>query len=283
MFGLVNDLGNPQQIVGENDFQTLLRQRRTMLHRFGLRMLNDTYIIENIVQDAFLKLWNFRETITSTEHAERFLMQSVKWACYSYFRNAGSRFHRRMVQLDALENYDDFIVDVQEYNSDFDDVEQKRLDAISDAIAKVCYGREREVMELHFIKGFTHTQIAERYHLSVTTVTMILEKGKLRLKTVLLTAKDRQITSEGYAVTAAFWEKLEQIEGLSADQSVIYQLRTVGKYSFEQIATFLCLPLSSVQLEYVKAFKIAGGQKKKMADPASRYKSRYTVSSRLSA
>jgi DNA-directed RNA polymerase specialized sigma24 family protein len=190
-----------------------------------------------------------------------------------------------MVQLDALENYDDFFVaDVQECNSDLDDVEQSRLDAIRDAIAKVCYGRERDVMELHFIKGLTHTQIAERYHLSVSTVTMILEKGKLRLKTVLVTAKDKQIASNACGVTAAFLEKLEQIDGLSADQSVIYQLRTVGKYSFEQIASFLCLPLSSVQLEYVKAFKIAGGQKKKSGKSVLTHRGRNAFSaSRLSA
>lgn len=252
----------------ERGFEHFLKQHQKSIFSYGLHLLNDTYIIENIVQDVFIKLWNFRDTITSHEHAERFLRQSVKWACYSYLRNAGSRFHRDMIRLDSFNNYEDFLGagQVQTVLSNHDeDLEERRLKDAREALAKVCYGREKGVMELYFIKGLTHTQIAERYHLSVHTITMILDKGKLKLKAILVTPKAQSPVCE-QGVMSGF---LQTINCLSPQQNAIYQLRLTGRYNFEQIASFLQLPVADIQQEYIRAWKIAGGLKKKTGKPAN--------------
>jgi RNA polymerase sigma factor (sigma-70 family) len=237
------------------------------LRKYGLRLLKDNYIIENIVQDAFLKLWEFRDTITSLEHAERFLKQAVKWGCHAYFRNASSRFHRRMVQLDAFDNNDSILATCGGdpiFNESEDSVFDQRLQEAWLAIANLFYGREKEVLELFYIKGFTHTQIADRYGISIRTITLILDKGKLRLKTMLVTApkriKSRSIQKQHFSDLLT---KSELIEGLNAEQNAIYQLRLIGKYNFDQIAVFLHLTTSYIQLEYIKAWKIVDWQKKK--------------------
>ncbi|MBD1385417.1 sigma-70 family RNA polymerase sigma factor [Mucilaginibacter rigui] len=253
-------------------FEKILKQYRLTIYSFGKRMLNDSYIVENIVQDAFLKLWNFRQTITSDEHARRFLMQSVKWACYSYFRNSDSRFHRNMIRLNDYDNPADLFgehPDVQTYNDHTEALNESRLNEVKEAIDKVCYGREKEVMELHFIKGLSHSQIAERYHLSIRTVTVIIEKGTVRLKTILVTVKT-PVHDIQLSPAPGFVDSFNHIEGLNEEQNKIYHLRLTGRYDFEQIASFLQLPLAFVQTEYLKAWKIAACLKKKNGKPAGR-------------
>jgi RNA polymerase sigma factor (sigma-70 family) len=185
---------NNSEGVEQVSFEELFKTLKTHIFSFGLRLVSDSYLIENIVQDAFLKLWDFRDTITSHEHAERFLKQSVKWGCHAYFRNASSRFHRRMVQLDAFDNYDS-VLSLESADLIFDDTEidvfDRRLHETRQAIANLFYGREKDVLELFYIKGFTHTQVAAHYGLSIRTITLILDKGKLRLKTMLVTAPKR--------------------------------------------------------------------------------------------
>lgn len=258
---------NNSEGVEQVSFEELFKTLKTRIFSFGLRLVSDSYLIENIVQDAFLKLWEFRDTIASHEHAERFLKQSVKWGCHAYFRNASSRFHRRMVQLDAFDNNDSILATCGGdpiFNEPEDSVFDQRLQEAWQAIANCFYGREKEVMKLYFSKGFTHTQIAARYGISIRTITLILDKGKLRLKTMLVTApkriKSRSIQKQHFSDLLT---KSELIEGLNAEQNAIYQLRLIGKYNFDQIAGFLHLTTSYIQLEYIKAWKIVDWQKKK--------------------
>jgi RNA polymerase sigma factor (sigma-70 family) len=244
-----------------SSFSSFMRSMQPRMTRYGLRILNDTYIIENIVQDAFLKLWDFRHTITSQDHAERFLKQTVKWECYAYFRNSSSRFHRQMIRLDAFNNCD-FIAgqDSTFLQEDAEGVFESRLQEAWKAIAHLCYGREKQIMELHFNKGLNHKQIAIRYGLSIHSVTLIIEKCKLRLKTMLVNNGKRAVHLQATPDVRIFHD---QEDGLTNEQSKIYQLRFIGKYSFEQIAAMLNMPVSAVQAEYVKAWKTKNSEDNK--------------------
>ncbi|PTQ92437.1 DNA-directed RNA polymerase specialized sigma24 family protein [Mucilaginibacter yixingensis] len=228
---------------------------------FGLMLLNDTFTVETIVQDALLKLWNFRDTITSIEHAERFVKQNVKWGCYSYFRQPASRFQRQMVRLDDFERSDN-ISHLADSNDLFfeDDVElsDKRLKSAREAISFLFAGRLKEVIELYFIEGQSSKQIASRYSLSVRTVNLLLDKGKAKPRAMLVTSAECFDKPRLQASVSLPKQEIQftRIDGLTFDQSRIYHLRTVDKCAFEQIAATLALSLNSVQQEYVRAWKI---------------------------
>lgn len=278
-----NDSGSK---IGEVSFEDFFQKFRRRAFSFGLRLLNDTYTSENIVQDAFLKLWQFRETITCEEHAERFLKQAVKWGCYAYFRNPNSRFHRALIKLDGIQNHERLLGCDFSYATTEDaenTLNDYRLNEVNQAIAKFFHGKEKEVIELYFIKGFTHSQIAARYGLSVRTVTIIIDNGKTRLRTILVTAKER-INDRAYKNQPLSGNIVcfDQIEGLSKEQNTIYHLRLSCKCDFNQIAAYLNLTSSYVQMEYVKAWKIANTHKGQ-AKSGQRLSKGKTSTDRLSA
>lgn len=253
---------------GSLSFSCLYASLYTSTRRYGLRMINDDFTIDNIVQEAFLKLWNYRETITSQEHALRFLRQNVKWECYAYFRNPVSRFHRRFTYLDAIEDYDTVLGLCEPVVEDDEDaVTESQLKAIKDMIPFLSHGRERSLLQHYYIDGLSYKQIALRYGISINAASLEVRKGVDKLKAMLvrpqkLFANRSEIHDTN--INQRVW--LYDIEGLSKEQSQIYRLRSECKYSFERIAASLDLPQAYVQREYVKAWKVVSMKKNKGTD-----------------
>jgi DNA-directed RNA polymerase specialized sigma24 family protein len=78
--------------IAEVSFQltsTSIRVFVNSIHKelmlYGLKILKNEFAVENTVQDAYLKLWNFKDTITDRGHAVAFLKQNVKWAAIPIF------------------------------------------------------------------------------------------------------------------------------------------------------------------------------------------------------
>jgi RNA polymerase sigma factor (sigma-70 family) len=238
------------------------------MHCYGMRMLNDAFTIENVVQEAFLKLWEYRETITGMAHAGRFLRQQVRWECHAYFRHPVSKFHRRFTYLDAIEDYDTvFALCEPPDDAEQDELTERQLKAITDMMPFLPAGREKSLMKLYYIDGLSHKQIAARYNVSVSAVTLDLQKGVSTLKSMVVQpqklfgqpAVKPALTGTGQRV----W--LYAIEGLNKEQSQIYRMRTELRYEFVKIADYLALPQAYVQREYVKAWKAVNCQKRKKA------------------
>jgi RNA polymerase sigma factor (sigma-70 family) len=234
-------------------------------HRYGMWMLNDAFTIDNVVQEAFLKLWDYRETITSLEHASRFLKQQVKWECHAYFRSPVSRFHRRFTYLDATGNDDSlFYLGGQVDEEEQDAITMGQLKAINDMMPFIAEGREKNLMKLYYVDGLSYKQIAERYGISITAVVNDLQKGVAKLKAMIVQPQKLFCTPvvQPRASDAEQRVWLYDMEGLSKEQSQIYRMRTELKQEFTSIARSLSLPQTYVQREYVKAWKAVSQQKK---------------------
>ena len=246
--------------IQEAAYNDLYKKHFKSAFRYGMYMLNDAFIIENIVQEAFLKLWDFRETITGIEHALRFLKQNVRWECHAYFRSPVSRFHRRFTHLDALEEYDTVFV-LYEPGEEEDQLKENQLKAIKNMLPFLQAGKEKSWMKLYYADGLSHKQIALRYHVSITKVQLGLAKSINKLKAMIVRPESLFSTTIAPSdLGSRIW--LYDVEGLNREQSQIYRLRTESKYDFKRIAKYLNLPQSYVQQQYVKAWKLAGLQKR---------------------
>jgi RNA polymerase sigma factor (sigma-70 family) len=246
-------------------FKVIYKKCYRSTHRYGMWMLNDTFTIDNVVQEAFLKLWNYRESITSLEHASRFLKQQVKWECHAYFRSPVSRFHRRFTYLDATGNDDSLLYFGEQVDEEEQDaITMGQLKAINDMMPFVAEGREKNLMKLFYVDGLSYKQIAARYNISITAVVNELQKGIAKLKAMIVQPQklfcspvvQLRASNAGQRV----W--LYDMEGLSKEQSQIYRMRMELKQEFAVIARSLNLPQAHVQREYVKAWKIVSQQKK---------------------
>jgi RNA polymerase sigma factor (sigma-70 family) len=249
----------------EVSFAALYSSYYLSTHRYGMRMLNDSFTIDNIVQESFLKLWNYRESITSLEHASRFLKQQVKWECHAYFRSPVSRFHRRFSYLDATGNDDSLLYFGEQVGEEEQDaITMGQLKAINDLMPFVAEGREKSLMKLYYADGLSYKQIAARYEISITAVVNDLQKGIAKLKAMIVQPQKLFSTPVVQSRTSDNGQRvwLYDIEGLNKEQSQIYRMRTELRHEFASIARSLGLPQAYVQREYVKAWKVVSQQKK---------------------
>lgn len=246
-------------------YDRIYRKVFSSLRYYGTCILNDKFTIDNIVQEAFLKLWNYRETITSIDHAKAFLKQNIKWECYSYIRHPVSRFHRRFTYLDAIDNFDTvFGLSEPEPDDEQDELTQRQLKAISDMIPFLAEGREKNLLKLYYIDGLSYKQIAHRHDISTAAASLGVRSGVEKLRSMIVRPQQLFAETKVSALMDAnkrVW--LHDIKGLTKEQSQIYRLRVECKYGFDRIARSLDLPLAYVQREYVRAWKVVNGQKEK--------------------
>jgi RNA polymerase sigma factor (sigma-70 family) len=234
-------------------------------YRYGMWMLNDAFTIDNVVQEAFLKLWNYWESITSLEHASRFLKQQVKWECHAYFRSPVSRFHRRFTYLDATGNDDSLLYLGEQVDEEEQDaITMEQLKTINDMMPFIAEGREKNLMKLYYVDGLSYKQIASRYGISITAVVNDLQRGIAKLKAMIVQPQKLFSTPVVQSRTSDAVQRvwLYDIDGLNKEQSQIYRMRMELKQEFASIARSLNLPQAYVQREYVKAWKLVSQQKK---------------------
>src|SRR5690606_28890536 len=76
----------------------------------GRKIIDDEFVVENLVQDTFLKLWDYREKIEDSMHILFFLRFVMKRSCYTHYYKPRNEFFRTTVSsFEKYENYQDYL------------------------------------------------------------------------------------------------------------------------------------------------------------------------------
>ncbi|AXY73515.1 sigma-70 family RNA polymerase sigma factor [Paraflavitalea soli] len=127
-------------------------------------MLKEKQEAGECVSDAFIALWNYRETIKSSTHLRNFLYQAVEWRC----ANANKSFmvrasHNKKYQLETLSQ--NLIIHQQHHGLWRPEIRRrliKRLEQLP--------FNEKKVLELYLLEGRTEKEIAQILNKSTNNV-----------------------------------------------------------------------------------------------------------------
>ncbi len=75
----------------------------------SLRMSKCDLAAECIVQESFLRLWQFRNQLKDAAHVQSFLREHTRNGSITYYRKSSNQFHRNLIRLDGIEDYQEFI------------------------------------------------------------------------------------------------------------------------------------------------------------------------------
>jgi len=212
------------------------------LIKCGLRIVHDRFAVENIVNDAFLKAWSFRQRLTSSMHAYRFMRMNVKWDCYDYYR----RHENRQVIYPDRDDYPDIGISPDNDAESPYCRDEEMLQSIYKIIPYLPQNRQT-ILQLYFKHGFSYKQIAKRYGSSVHAITNEINDGLAYLKKVIHAKK--QLT----APISVPLIKGGASECLTGEMLQIFKLRYESKMSFEAISDRMSLSQPYVQQQYVAA------------------------------
>lgn len=223
-------------------------------YRRANRAIQDTCIAESITQEAFLRLWLFRENVHSEADIFNFLKTQIRMAVHAYYNKSRNRFHRSLLQLDAFKNQQEFRDEYEpkeECVEDLIDVERLE-DENKDKLHKIytllpSLNIEQQLfIKLSLQYSFNYERIA--YYLggiSDYEVNMQVEKTIGTLRAILNSnQKIGQVSKNPKMIAQG---------NLTDEQFEIFHMRYELQLSFEQISQQLQLDPTTVKKLFVEA------------------------------
>ena len=217
----------------------------------GKQLIKDEFVIESILQDTFLKLWEKRDHIEDPKHMLYFLLHVMKRDCSYYYIRPRNNFHRNINSLDNYENYQEYIhgYDPESEDEHLKDQEanQKALDRIK-CVFPLLRPERRYLIELCLKYGFQYKNIAELMGTSTTYTSNEVKRAIDDIKKIIhqgsnLGSKPDQI-------------QVKKNTRITREQEKVLQLRNEMHYSFAAIAEELQLSQKEVHKEFVTAYKL---------------------------
>lgn len=221
---------------------------------YGYRYIKDDVNADCIVNEAFLRLWLSRKVITCPKHIEIFVKKLTSEGCKAYYKTSSSRFHRNMLRLDEIENYQDFIAgydpsmedeaDVLYYHEPEEEV-KKQWEKVSAVIPNLTSDQQLFI-RLCIKYSFDYGRIA--WHMGGISDYQVARKVERTLECLKAVITDTQKLNN-IEKTSRF-----KFEGdISEEQSMILQMRYELQYSFSEIATALNLDQGYIQQVFATA------------------------------
>jgi RNA polymerase sigma-70 factor, ECF subfamily len=168
MISLSLDLMNDADKFDEQNLELLFRNHFTGLCRFALGYVKQEDAAREIVQDAFVSLWEKRHTIDLSKPVKSYLSTTVRNKCLNHLRD-----HKKFSSdLLALEN----LPEDAYYEQPDKLVEQEIRDQIAGAIAGLPE-KCREIFVLNRYQHLKYQQIADHLQISVKTVETQMSKA----------------------------------------------------------------------------------------------------------
>lgn len=150
-------------------FEAFFRRLYLPLGMYALRIVDDADIAEDMVQEAFLKVWQRMEAGVEVANFKAFMYRCVRNECLSYL---SSRKEDTVVE--------ECIPEVGEDDIDTSVRDAKIWKAI-DELPEKC----REVFLMSKRDGYTNDEIADELGISVKTVKNQMTKAYSRLRAAL--------------------------------------------------------------------------------------------------
>ncbi|KAA2241280.1 RNA polymerase sigma-70 factor [Chitinophaga agrisoli] len=160
----------------------LFEQLYPRLCHFARGILQNDIEAEDLVQEAFMKLWRQRQQFSSYAAVRSFLYTSIRNAALNILK------HQRVVREHAgAENASE----AEEINAEHHLIAAEVSGQLQQALAKLPPGC-KQVMELGYLQGLRNNEIANLLQVSVNTIKtqkargLYLLKGWLKLSRILL-------------------------------------------------------------------------------------------------
>lgn len=152
---------------------------------YGRGLLQDEFTVSCIVQEAFVKVWDYRENIMSVKHLYCFLRQEITWKIYAWCRNPRNRFIRQWVRDGETEQYSD---DFARYDAEDlafkmaydEECHQLLMNAIGFLPPKY-----RNLMDLYLKHGVNYRQLSMRMGTSDQKVAKEMKRALEKIKSII--------------------------------------------------------------------------------------------------
>lgn len=145
------------------------------LYRFANRILNNSAVAEDVVQDLLSKFWENREDLKKYRSIEAYAMQATKNICFDKIRH-----------LKVVDNSHAEIKQSKSslYNDDFNEKKEMQ-ELIRQSINKLPE-KQKLVMHLRDIEGCSFEEMEKVLNIDIVALRVNLSRARKKVKTEIL-------------------------------------------------------------------------------------------------
>ena len=148
------------------------------LYRYGIKIAQDPGTTEDAIQDLFIKIWNGRERLGSTDNIKNYLFTSLRRTIYRA-RNSRSisTDPQELKTQETSDTFEDFLIS--------EEVSAEKATKLKRALLEISE-RQREVIYLRYYQNMEYEEICEVMGITYQGARNMLFKAVKNLKKHLL-------------------------------------------------------------------------------------------------
>ena len=141
------------------------------LYCIAYRLLENAADAEDLVQEAYLKLWDKREGLAIISNPEAFSVTLVKNMCFDLLRSGKYALSKQLVELTEVHTV-----------SPADNLEiRDEVQQVKNIIARLPEQQQR-IVTLRDVKGCSYEEIEHATGLNATNVRVLLSRARKRIR-----------------------------------------------------------------------------------------------------
>lgn len=162
--------------MDEKSFEMLFRSNFQGLCFFAQKYIKDIETAKEIVHDAFINLWEKRESIDMTKSVKSYLTASIHNRCLNYLRD-NKKFNKEILSFENIypeteHEHTDHLVTAEVEN---------HINRAIQELPEKC----REVFMLNRFENLKYQEIADKLQISIKTVETQMSKALQHMRTRL--------------------------------------------------------------------------------------------------
>ena len=158
----------PSKQLDEHTLELLFRSHFTGLCQFAAGYVKDSEAAKEIVQEAFVNLWEKRESIDISKPVKGYLSTTVRNRCLNYLRDH-KKFSSELLSVENLAREESYDQHDKMVESDL----RRQIGLAIDELPEKC----REIFTLSRYRHMKYQQIAGHLQISVKTVETQMSKA----------------------------------------------------------------------------------------------------------
>jgi RNA polymerase sigma factor (sigma-70 family) len=158
-------------------FESRVLVSKNKLYRFAFRLLGSSEEAKDVVQEVFVKVWNGREQWHTIQNMEAWCMRITKNVSLDRLRSRERKNTDGLASTLEVRTDDQTPYDVTEMNESV-----KRVHQLMTALP----GKQREVMHLRDVEGYSYQEICEILELDMSQVKVYLFRARNAVREGLL-------------------------------------------------------------------------------------------------
>lgn len=258
----ISRTGDYLKLLGKGNERGLTFFYKRFFNRFYLRAFRgtkkDCCAATSIVQEAFLKLWLCRDQVKTEQELLVFLQGQVSANIYAYYEKSQTRFQRSLLQVDGIENADDYllrdrpVLEENEELSVLDDLERERRAQLVQLKKLLPTLKSEQKLFIRLCLKYSFNYDRSAYYLGGISD---YEVG-MKVETMLEELRQIFTSSDKLALINRKETKFNMKGDLSGQQEEVFRMRYTLHYSFEQISEAMQLGEQEVKHLFVSAHAV---------------------------